>query len=56
MSEFEKKFQQKNKSQFSKQNEKFCLFCKEEHYSDIWSKIKNVDDSRKILKRNRYFL
>ena len=54
MSALEEKFEQKNKSWFSKQKEKVCLFCKEEHYSDKYFKVKNVDDRREILKRNRY--
>ena len=54
MSALDEKFEQKNKGQFSKQKEKVCLFCKEQHYSDKCSKVKNVDDRREILKKNRY--
>ena len=54
MSALDEKFEEKNKSQFSKQKEKVCLFCKEQHYSDKCSKVKNVDDRREILKKNRY--
>ena len=52
MSALEEKFELKNKSRFSKQKEKVCLFCEEEHYSDKCSKVENVDDRREILKRN----
>ena len=53
-SALEETFEQKNKSWFSKQKEKVCLFCKEEHYSDKCPKAENVDDCGEILKRNRY--
>ena len=48
MSALDEKFEQKNKGQFSKQKEKVCLFCKEQHYSDKCSKVKNVDDRREF--------
>ena len=54
MSALDEKFEQKNKSQFSKQKEEVCLFCKEQHYSDKCSKIKNVDYRRENLKKNRH--
>ena len=54
MSALEEKFEKKNKNQFSEQKEKVCLFCKEEHHSHKCSKVKNVNDRREILKRNRY--
>ena len=53
MSALEEKFEQKNKGQFSKQKGNFCLFFKDEHYSDKCSKVRNLDDRIKFLKRNR---
>ena len=53
MSALEEKFEQKNKSQFSKQKGKGSSFFKDEHYSDKCSKVRNVDDRIKFLKRNR---